>query len=156
MSFQEYIIYGLGHAWEWLRQVFTSENWKPNYLTDVIIVVSIVIIFIVANNKPNQNRKQNTYTQYSSNVTSHPSSYGAYRNTYNYGAKNKWVAFLLCFFLGELGLHRFYVGKIGTGILYLFTFGFFGIGWLCDLIFILLGDFKDKNGQKLDPNGIRW
>ena len=51
--------------------------------------------------------------------------------------KNKWVAFLLCFFLGYLGAHRFYEGKIGTGLLWLFTGGLLGIGWLVDLIIIL-------------------
>lgn len=50
---------------------------------------------------------------------------------------NKWVAFVLCFLFGFLGAHRFYEGKIGTGILYLFTCGLFGIGWLVDLIIII-------------------
>ena len=52
-------------------------------------------------------------------------------------AKNKWVAFFLCLFLGFLGAHKFYEGKIGMGILYLFTLGLFGIGCLVDLILIL-------------------
>ncbi|MBE6561021.1 MAG: TM2 domain-containing protein [Ruminococcaceae bacterium] len=51
--------------------------------------------------------------------------------------KNKWVAFWLCFFLGYLGAHRFYEGKVGSGILYLLTFGVFGIGWLIDTIILL-------------------
>ncbi len=51
--------------------------------------------------------------------------------------KNKWVALLLCFFLGCVGAHKFYEGKIGLGILYLFTFGLFGIGWLIDCITLL-------------------
>lgn len=53
-------------------------------------------------------------------------------------AKNKWVSFLLCFFFGFLGVHKFYEGKIIFGILYLFTLGIFGIGVLADLILILL------------------
>ena len=51
--------------------------------------------------------------------------------------KNKWVAFLLCLFLGGIGAHKFYEGKIGMGILYLFTMGLFGIGWVIDLIRLL-------------------
>ena len=50
---------------------------------------------------------------------------------------SKWVAFFLCLFLGELGAHKFYEGKAGMGILYLFTLGLFGIGWVIDLIVIL-------------------
>lgn len=51
--------------------------------------------------------------------------------------KNKWVAFFLCFFLGYIGAHKFYEGRIGMGILYLFTLGLLGIGWLIDIIALL-------------------
>ena len=51
--------------------------------------------------------------------------------------KNKWVAFLLCIFLGYFGAHKFYEGRIGMGILYLFTGGLFGFGWFIDTIALL-------------------
>ncbi len=51
--------------------------------------------------------------------------------------KNKWVALLLCFFLGFFGAHKFYEGKIGMGILYIFTGGLFMIGVVIDFIRIL-------------------
>lgn len=50
---------------------------------------------------------------------------------------NKWVALILCFFLGGFGAHKFYEGKVGMGILYLFTFGLLGIGVLIDFISLL-------------------
>lgn len=50
---------------------------------------------------------------------------------------NKWVAFFLCLFLGMFGAHKFYEGKAGMGLLYLFTLGLFGIGWMIDLIVLL-------------------
>ncbi len=51
--------------------------------------------------------------------------------------KNKWTAFFLCLFLGYLGAHKFYEGRVGGGILYLLTAGLFGIGWLIDTIILL-------------------
>jgi len=62
--------------------------------------------------------------------------------------KKRLMAFLLCFFFGWLGVHRFYVGKVGTGILTIVTlFGFLGLWPLIDLIMIAVGSFKDKQGQ---------
>ncbi len=60
--------------------------------------------------------------------------------------KTKGITFCICLFLGYLGIHRFYVGKIGTGILWLCTGGLCGLGWLVDLIMILCGKFSDKEG----------
>jgi TM2 domain-containing membrane protein YozV len=64
--------------------------------------------------------------------------------------QKSWVAtLLLCFFLGGFGIHRFYVGKVGTGILQLLTFGGLGLWALIDFIMILIGKFADKQGQAL-------
>jgi TM2 domain-containing membrane protein YozV len=63
--------------------------------------------------------------------------------------KSQLVAFLLCIFLGSLGIHRFYAGRIITGILMLLTLGFFGIWVLIDLLLIFLGVFKDEQGLYL-------
>jgi len=59
-------------------------------------------------------------------------------------------AALLCFFVGVFGAHRFYVGKVGTGLVQLFTIGGLGIWWLIDMILILTGSFRDKDGRKID------
>jgi TM2 domain-containing membrane protein YozV len=58
---------------------------------------------------------------------------------------------LLCFFLGAFGIHRFYVGKIGTGILMLLTLGGLGIWTLIDFIMIAVGSFQDKSGLPIKP-----
>ncbi len=60
--------------------------------------------------------------------------------------KSRLVMLLLWFFLGYLGVHYFYVGRIGKGILYLLTFGLFGLGWFFDFFSIILGTPKDGNG----------
>jgi len=59
------------------------------------------------------------------------------------------VALLLCFFIGVIGAHRFYVGKIGTGLLMVFTLGGLGIWTFVDLILIIVGKFKNKDGEVL-------
>lgn len=58
--------------------------------------------------------------------------------------KSRTVTLLLCIFLGYFGIHYFYVGKIGKGILYLFTCGLFGFGWVIDIFVIAFGKFRDQ------------
>lgn len=61
------------------------------------------------------------------------------------------AALLLCFFFGVLGFHRFYVGKIGTGILLLISCGGLGVWWIVDFVLIATSHFKDKDGFLLRP-----
>ena len=66
-------------------------------------------------------------------------------------SEKSWItALLLCLLLGGLGAHRFYVGKIGTGILMLLTLGGFGIWALYDLIMIIMKKFTDAEGNIVD------
>lgn len=74
------------------------------------------------------NSNENTNTNTNINTAN------AYMNS---KARNKWVALALCFFLGFWGAHKFYEGKTGMGILYIFTVGLFGIGLLIDFISLL-------------------
>lgn len=67
--------------------------------------------------------------------------------------KSKFVAYLLWLFLGLVGAHKFYVGKIGVGIIYIFTFGLFGVGWFLD--FFTLGNHVDiANALRMPRNNI--
>lgn len=62
------------------------------------------------------------------------------------------VLFLVCLFLGGLGIHRFLVGKTGTGILMLLTLGGFGLWTLFDLLMLAFGKFTDAEGRPI----TRW
>lgn len=66
--------------------------------------------------------------------------------------RSRVVAFLLCLLIGYFGVHRFYAGKIGTGILMILTLGGLGIWYVADLILIIFGSFRDKEGRRV----FRW
>lgn len=66
----------------------------------------------------------------------------------------RWATILaVAVLLGWLGIHRFAVGKIGTGILWLLTSGLLGIGWIIDIILVLSGNFTDKSGTAIRRTG---
>jgi hypothetical protein len=90
---------------------------------------------IIINNNNNNNNNNN--------ITANM----GFQFMYNY--KSRGIALVLCFFLGWLGIHRYYTGKVGTGVLYMLTFGLFGFGILIDLIMLLAGVFRDKAGMPL-------
>ena len=69
----------------------------------------------------------------------------------NGGSKSQLVALLLCIFVGVLGIHRFYLGYTGIGIIQLLTGGGLGVWTLVDLIMIITGDLKPKDGSDYDP-----
>lgn len=61
-----------------------------------------------------------------------------------YKQTNPIIELLLCIFLGFFGVHRFYAGKTKSGVLYLFTIGLFGAGWLIDTVLIIMRIVKSK------------
>ena len=61
------------------------------------------------------------------------------------------VTLLLCIFLGWLGVHRFYAGRMITGLFMFCTLGFFGIGTLFDFFIIIAGLFRDGDGLRIKP-----
>lgn len=66
--------------------------------------------------------------------------------------KSRGIALILAIVLGVFGAHRFYVGKIGTGVLMICTFGGLGIWYLVDVVMIASGGFKDAKGRRV----LRW
>ncbi len=65
-------------------------------------------------------------------------------NEYEKKKKSKLAAYLLWFFLGFLGVHKFYLKKVGMGIVYIFTGGLFFIGWIID-VFIMSSQIDKAN-----------
>ncbi len=63
--------------------------------------------------------------------------------------KSRMVALLLCVLLGYAGVHRFYVGKVASGILWLLTGGLFGVGYVIDIVLIATGTFRDCDGLRV-------
>jgi len=63
--------------------------------------------------------------------------------------KSKWVALVLCLLFGRFGVHRFYVGKVGTGLLYCCTKGLWMVGVVVDAIAIITDNFEDSKGRRL-------
>jgi hypothetical protein len=70
----------------------------------------------------------------------------------NTSERNRLTALLLCVLLGPFGAHRFYLGKIGTGVLWLVTLGFLGLGVVFDVIMIATGECRDIEGKPV----LRW
>jgi len=65
--------------------------------------------------------------------------------------KNYTATLILVLVTGFIGGHRFYVGKVFTGVLFFATIGFFGIGWIIDIITVAVGNFTDKTGRFIRP-----
>ena len=76
----------------------------------------------------------------------HSSDRRAVGGRYVYSPKSRIGALVICIFFGGFGIHYFYVGRIGMGLLYMFTLGLFGIGWFIDIIRIACGTFRDRQG----------
>ncbi len=95
-------------------------------------------------NITNTNDNVNANTNVNTNNNVNGGIYGGPR-------KSKMVALILCIlgFIGFGGLHRMYVGKAGSGVLYFFTGGLCFVGTIIDLISILSGGFRDSYGQPL-------
>lgn len=108
------------------NRIVLNSNVKKSTLTNEQLTSGV---------KTKINKKNNTTQPKSTNETKG-------------GGDRSWlVALLLCFFLGGLGLHRFYLGYNGLGLLMLFTGGFFGVLWLIDFFRILIHSLKPKNGD---------
>lgn len=138
-----------GYFYSYMTEVLSMESWVValiSIFTGLVLsfIYIIVSFFFVA--LPLKTFSEKTAVK--SNISAPNSQYNS-GNEY-VQEKSRSTAALLCFFLGGLGIHRFYVGKIGTGLLWLFTGGLFGIGAIVDLISIAFGGFTDSEDRLLN------
>lgn len=100
---------------------------------------------VTALNQKDMVKKANVWTKIRSNLQAKGQKVKSFFGKVMGGTKSKLAAILLCFFLGGLGIHRFYLGYTGWGIAFLLTAGFLGIGVLVDLVRLLFGSLQPKN-----------
>ena len=121
------------------------NDWKINYFQSSVLNTARGVKNVVNNEEMQTKEKdQSVQSQSTPTIIINNTNTNTNTNTNVNGdvaarvrEKNKWVAFFLCLFLGLLGVHKFYEGKIGMGILYIFTAGLFAIGWIVDLIVLI-------------------
>ena len=106
---------------------------------------------VIVNNYYPEEKKQGPYFGSSqqpplANTTYQGGQYAAIPQMIYASPKSKTIALLLCIFLGMFGAHRFYLGRYLLGVAFFFTLGFMGIGWIVDIVLLLLGKMKDRNG----------
>ena len=115
-----------------------------------ILATSFTITTTSPKRQPQSTRPLGATQQVSAEPQRRPAIYvNASGNPLASEDRNLVLAYVFCICLGYLGAHRFYLGHIGMGILYVFTFGFFGLGWFIDLI--ILPDLVHALNQRFAP-----
>lgn len=106
------------------------------------------------NNGYQNNGYQNNVNKNSANRPAQPARPTPVpKNAIAQSQKNYWLTLFLTVFLGVYGVHRFYAGKNGTGVLYFFTGGGLFLGWITDIFKVLGGNFKDAEGRYICLDG---
>jgi len=139
------------------NDITTTDNSNSTIVIKGNITASLDNSIILPSNKPvSFSNKVNTVTAKTTSASETKTVIAnkttetkkkAEKNKSAGGGKSQIVALILCIFLGLLGIHRFYLGYTGLGILYLLTFGLFGIGWLIDLILLIIPNGLTPKGK---------
>jgi len=133
------------------NEVITADNSNSTTVIEHNITASLDNSIILPSDKPVSFSKKVNTVRSQINPTSETKTIVKEQKKQNKkatkpnGDDDMLIPFLLCLFLGVFGVHRFYLGYIGMGVLYLLTGGLCGIGVLVDLILILTGGLKRKN-----------